>query len=230
MLNLIANVLQSPLLSRVMMPLLLLSSPMGIVPEADVQQAVTSTFERVSTKVPGFMWSAPPAESEASEVGEAFARTAIDTEHASADSDGDGLADDIDADDDNDGHLDAEDFFPLNPVEWSDTDGDGIGNNGDSDDDGDGIFDTDDKCPLTPQDSEQQAMLADGDEDDFCYQVIGSQEEWDAIGGGISCQLGPPGDNPVTHQGSHLSVLLVCVSGILGVARQFRKRHGSARL
>lgn len=53
----------------------------------------------------------------------------------SGDSDGDGIADDIDA-------------FPSDPSESVDTDGDGIGNNADSDDDNDGVPDFNDAFPL----------------------------------------------------------------------------------
>lgn len=48
-----------------------------------------------------------------------------------ADSDGDGVGDVCDDDDDNDGHIDSEDAFPLDPNEWSDSDQDGIGDNAD---------------------------------------------------------------------------------------------------
>jgi len=66
----------------------------------------------------------------------------------SADFDGDGLADDTDPDDDNDGVRDLFDDFPLNANEIVDTDGDGIGDNQDRDDDNDSILDVDDKFPL----------------------------------------------------------------------------------
>ncbi|TLM60122.1 MAG: DUF1566 domain-containing protein, partial [Deltaproteobacteria bacterium] len=59
------------------------------------------------------------------------------------DTDGDGLGDVCDTDDDNDGVLDGNDAFPLNATESVDTDGDGIGNNADTDDDGDGWTDSD---------------------------------------------------------------------------------------
>ena len=48
-----------------------------------------------------------------------------------ADSDGDGVGDNADADDDNDGVADREDAFPTDPNEWADADGDGIGDNAD---------------------------------------------------------------------------------------------------
>jgi len=55
----------------------------------------------------------------------------------------DGLCDNgIDEDDDNDGVLDGDDAFPLDPDESLDTDLDGIGNNADTDDDADQMEDT----------------------------------------------------------------------------------------
>ncbi|MDB4714869.1 gliding motility-associated C-terminal domain-containing protein, partial [Flavobacteriaceae bacterium] len=58
-----------------------------------------------------------------------------------SDSDNDGIGDNADLDDDNDGVLDVDDIFPNNPNEFIDTDGDGIGNVTDLDDDGDGYSD-----------------------------------------------------------------------------------------
>jgi parallel beta-helix repeat protein len=66
------------------------------------------------------------------------------------DTDDDGIPDSEDNDDDNDGHLDDEDAFPLNAMEWLDTDSDGIGNNADPDDDDDGTLDENDWDPLDP--------------------------------------------------------------------------------
>ncbi len=64
------------------------------------------------------------------------------------DSDGNGIPNFIDTDDDNDGIPDAEDDFPEDPNEFLDTDLDGIGNNSDIDDDGDGVPDSSDAFPL----------------------------------------------------------------------------------
>lgn len=64
------------------------------------------------------------------------------------DTDGDGIPNNDDPDDDNDGVQDVDDAFPLDPNESLDTDNDGIGNNADLDDDGDGILDIDDLFPL----------------------------------------------------------------------------------
>jgi hypothetical protein len=58
------------------------------------------------------------------------------------DTDGDGLVDTLDADDDADGTLDVSDLFPQ------DTDNDGVSNSVDTDDDNDGIPDAIDAKPL----------------------------------------------------------------------------------
>ena len=86
-----------------------------------------------------------------------------------------------DPDDDEDGVLDADDAFPLDPTEWEDsdrdgvgnnkdqfpddpyewidTDLDGIGNNADTDDDNDGVSDPFDLFPLDASESRD----SDGD-------------------------------------------------------------------
>ena len=64
------------------------------------------------------------------------------------DSDGDGVGDNADTDDDNDGVPDLSDDFPNDANETTDTDGDGIGDNTDDDDDGDGYLDIYDQFPL----------------------------------------------------------------------------------
>ncbi|RZV40915.1 MAG: hypothetical protein EX269_17035, partial [Acidimicrobiales bacterium] len=91
------------------------------------------------------------------------------------DSDGDGFADAIDPDDDNDGTLDFNDAFPLDPAEDTDTDGDGTGDNADEDDDGDGTPDVDDAFPLDP--TEDSDLDGDG---------IGDNSDEDADGDGYS--------------------------------------------
>jgi exonuclease III len=59
-----------------------------------------------------------------------------------ADQDGDGLANCVDPDDDNDGVKDVDDNCPLVPnQDQEDTDGDGTGDECDQDDDGDGVLD-----------------------------------------------------------------------------------------
>jgi len=61
------------------------------------------------------------------------------------DTDGDGIDNLTDTDDDNDGVLDTQDAFPLDATESRDTDGDGIGNNRDTDDDNDGFTDSEER-------------------------------------------------------------------------------------
>ncbi|MCK4444919.1 MAG: thrombospondin type 3 repeat-containing protein, partial [Thermoplasmata archaeon] len=90
------------------------------------------------------------------------------------DSDGDGLHDGIDVDDDNDGVVDQYDAFPYDPNESKDTDGDGIGDNVDDDDDGDGVPDTSDAFPDNP--SEWSDIDGDG---------VGDNTDIDIDGDGI---------------------------------------------
>ncbi len=99
---------------------------------------------------------------------------AITVQPTILDTDGDGFSNITDPDDDNDGVLDTEDAFPLDPNESLDTDNDGTGNNSDTDDDGDGYSDqmeieagTD---PLdvtsTPTDTDGDGTLDVSDTDD----------------------------------------------------------------
>ncbi|QYJ97010.1 hypothetical protein K0J45_16050 [Shewanella alkalitolerans] len=82
------------------------------------------------------------------------------------DTDGDGLPNEIDPDDDNDGVNDEDDAFPLDPTETTDTDGDGIGNNADNDDDNDGVNDEDDAFPLDPTETQDSDGDGIGDNSD----------------------------------------------------------------
>ena len=75
------------------------------------------------------------------------------------DTDGDGIHNYDDNDDDNDGVTDDKDAFPLNPNEQLDTDNDGVGNNSDIDDDNDGVNDDKDAFPLNPN----ETLDTDGD-------------------------------------------------------------------
>jgi hypothetical protein len=80
------------------------------------------------------------------------------------DTDGDGIGNNADPDDDNDGVLDDDDAFPLDSLESTDTDSDGIGNNADTDDDNDGmpdIWETDNG--LNPLDAQDASLDADND-------------------------------------------------------------------
>ena len=78
---------------------------------------------------------------------------------AFVDTDGDGVGDATDEDDDNDGVEDSEDAFPLDATEASDLDEDGIGDNADTDLDGDG---TNNDVDAFPRDDSESAD-SDGD-------------------------------------------------------------------
>lgn len=71
------------------------------------------------------------------------------TVESNVDTDGDGIFDYEDTDDDNDGVPDINDAFPHDASESVDTDSDGIGNNADDDDDNDGYPDANDQFPLS---------------------------------------------------------------------------------
>ena len=106
--------------------------------------------------------------------------------NVSGDTDGDGVSNTFDRDDDGDGIPDGVDAFQLDPLEWADTDGDGTGDNADAfpdilserfdtdgdglgdrfaddDDDGDGIPDREDPYPL---DTDNDGIENRDDEDD----------------------------------------------------------------
>jgi len=68
---------------------------------------------------------------------------------------------DIDFDDDNDGVLDVNDAFPLDPTESVDSDNDTIGNNADWDDDNDGVPDNIDTAPLNASDVSEITLPLD---------------------------------------------------------------------
>ena len=108
--------------------------------------------------------------------------------NVAGDTDGDGIGNTVDADDDGDGYPDFRDAFPLDAREWADADGDGAGENGDAfpedwfeqtdtdgdgvgdraddDDDADGIADSEDTYPLdTDNDGVDNADDADDDND-----------------------------------------------------------------
>lgn len=101
--------------------------------------------------------------------------TTSDTVEHIYDNDKDGLSDEVDTDDDNDGVLDKNDAFPFDYSESVDTDGDGIGDNADVDDDNDGVLDDNDAFPLDYQES----VDTDGD-------GIGNNEDTDDDNDGIA--------------------------------------------
>ena len=110
-------------------------------------------------------------------------------DNIAGDTDGDGVDNTLDRDDDNDGFPDVLDTFPLDPAEWVDTDQDRVGDNADAfpydnreqsdtdgddlgnryqddDDDGDGIPDLQDRYPLdTDNDGIPNAEDSDDDND-----------------------------------------------------------------
>ncbi len=103
----------------------------------------------------------------------------------SVDTDGDGVANASDTDDDNDGFADYLDGMPLDASGAVDNDVDGIDNSMDTDDDGDGVLDVSDNCPLRANPG-QEDRNADGQGD-----ACGPPEL--AAGYAHSCTLTPAG-------------------------------------
>ncbi|MCZ6886896.1 MAG: right-handed parallel beta-helix repeat-containing protein, partial [Gammaproteobacteria bacterium] len=122
------------------------------------------------------------------------------------DNDQDGLYNDEDPDDDNDGIDDAFDAFPFDDTETADADMDGLGNNIDPDDDNDGVLDTVDSHPFDA--SEQTDFDGDGigdnadlDDDGDGVPDVDDQfpfdptESGDFDGDGIGNSVDPDDDN-----------------------------------
>ena len=95
------------------------------------------------------------------------------------DTDGDGIANNTDSDDDGDTFADDIDVFPLDSSEWLDTDSDGTGNNADTDDDGDSVLDKDDAFPLDATesvDTDSDGIGNNADTDDDGDSISDSDE------------------------------------------------------
>ncbi|MEM8981429.1 MAG: serine hydrolase [Pseudomonadota bacterium] len=109
------------------------------------------------------------------------------------DTDGDGIADINDSDDDNDGVDDTADAFPLDPNETADFDNDGTGDNADTDDDNDGVEDSMDAFPFDA--SESQDSDNDGTGDNADAFPNDPAETSDNDGDGIGDNGDPDDDN-----------------------------------
>ncbi|WP_289086079.1 cytochrome c peroxidase, partial [uncultured Sulfitobacter sp.] len=95
------------------------------------------------------------------------------------DLDGDGIPDDTDTDIDDDGYLNGNDDFPLDPNEWLDTDGDLTGNNADADDDNDGYSDSDEVAAGSdPLDASDTPADLDGD---FIPDILDNDIDGDGV-------------------------------------------------
>lgn len=95
------------------------------------------------------------------------------------DFDNDGLSNEQDLDDDNDGVPDSLDRFPFDANESQDADNDGIGNNGDTDDDNDGTPDDNDDFPFDSsesRDSDNDGLGNNTDTDDDNDGVLDSAD------------------------------------------------------
>ena len=112
-----------------------------------------------------------------------IATALVTVENTFEDSDGDGVLDNCDTDDENDGVDDVDDNCPfIDNEDQLDTDDDGLGDACDDDDDNDGVLDTEDNCPLTYNPGQEDR---DGD---------GLGDVCDSVEVNISQALTPNGD------------------------------------
>jgi hypothetical protein len=117
------------------------------------------------------------------------------------DTDGDGVPDTTDVDDDNDGRNDFSDKFPLDPNEKDDTDNDGIGDNADPDDDNDGTPDTEDDLPYDPT-KQYSDRDGDGVRDTLDRWPDNKAESSDHDGDGVGDNEDPDDDNDLIRDES----------------------------
>jgi hypothetical protein len=97
------------------------------------------------------------------------------------DTDSDGIANDVDTDDDNDGVSDVNDEFPLDETESKDTDGDGVGDNADTDADGDGVEDDSNQEDETKDDTTEEVdtfVYSAGSYEQTIYSTSIQNHEW----------------------------------------------------
>jgi len=125
------------------------------------------------------------------------------------DIDNDGVINNQDLDNDNDGYLDINDAFPLDAQEWSDNDFDDIGDNADTDDDNDGFLDSEDAFPLDKTewlDTDLDGLGNNADPDDDNDGVLDADdvfpldptEQLDNDNDGIGNNADPDDDNDGT--------------------------------
>lgn len=130
-----------------------------------VESSIASNFSQSAMEIDYVRVYAPNASASAQPIWSDEFNTAD-----GVDTDGDGIDDSLDSDDDNDTYADSIDAFPLDDSEWLDTDSDGIGNNADTDDDNDTYNDSIDLFPLLSSewadaDSDGTGDNADTDDD-----------------------------------------------------------------
>ena len=115
------------------------------------------------------------------------------------DSDQDGIPNQKDPDDDNDGVDDAADAFPLDASETADVDGDGTGDNADKDDDNDGVIDLEDVFPLDPNESKDSDKDGIGDNADAFPEDPDEWEDKDEDGVGANSDIDDNNKPPQLH-------------------------------
>lgn len=123
---------------------------------------------------PGEVYLVHSSDFEGLDAADGATDRSMELANLAGDTDGDGLLNSIDPDDDGDLRVDYIDAFPLDPTEWIDVDGDGKGDNG-ADRDRDGVGDSSDAFPTDSNES------ADTDRDG-----IGDNADNDDDGDGVA--------------------------------------------
>lgn len=132
------------------------------------------------------------------------------------DSDADGIHDEADPDDDNDGVPDAQDAFPTDPEEWRDSDEDGVGDNADPDRDGDGVPNELDAFPDNAAEWADTDGDGIGDNADPDDDNDGVADEEDAFPTNATrSQLPPVGPDYTAQTWVLLGLLAVLVVGVV---------------
>ena len=156
-----------------------ISNPMGAALDPVTHDFIFTTFVGSMVVVRGFAEPLPDGDGDGVPDADDNCPTLANGDQV--DFDDDGAGDACDDDDDNDGVLDVDDAFPLDPTEHTDTDGDGVGDNSDpcplddpNDGDGDGICSSADLCPT----------VSDPDQADFDGDGLGDacDDDWDGDG------------------------------------------------
>ena len=106
------------------------------------------------------------------------------------------------ADTDGDGVPDSLDAFPMDANETSDYDGDGVGDNADTDDDNDGVFDQEDAFPFDGGASKDSDADGVADAYDNCITLFNpSQADADMDGIGTECDADESNGNSGNNTG-----------------------------
>ena len=117
---------------------------------------------------PGEVYLVLSSDLEGLDAADGVADRSVELANLAGDTDGDGLLNTVDPDDDGDGRADFLDAFPLDAADWADADGNGRGDNT-ADFDQDGVPEGSDAFPRDPnesRDTDRDGIGDNADDDD----------------------------------------------------------------